>query len=262
MKESLSTQPAASHTSRQDGGIVYALILARSGSKAVPGKNVRPIGSHPLFAYSIAFAKKLRIDRIIVSTDSPDYRQIALSYGAECPYLRGAKASSDTAIDEDILTDLAENLPKHGVPMPDIWVRLKPTTPFRSVRSVETALVALQDDPTLDSVRIVSVTEARIHVIDSEGFLAPLSPTWDPTRSVILRSEFPRAYKPFNLHVFRHKGWEERGAAYMGRRIKPIIEHKITGIDIDDEDDFDLVKTLIEAKPRPAFLQRFVHEPS
>jgi hypothetical protein len=47
----------------------------------------------------------------------------------------------------------------------------------------------------------------------------------------------------------------------MGRRIKPIIEHKITGIDIDDVDDLELVQALTAARPRPAFLEPFIHDP-
>ena len=94
---------------------VYALIPARSGSKGLPDKNIRPIDGHPLLAYSIAFGKKLPIDRVILSTNSITYREIATQYGAECPYLRGAKASSDTAMEEDILADLNENLPRCGI---------------------------------------------------------------------------------------------------------------------------------------------------
>jgi CMP-N,N'-diacetyllegionaminic acid synthase len=240
--------------------LVYALIMARSGSKGVPDKNIRPVAGHPLLAYSIAFARKLGIDRIIVSTDSPRYRDIAIGYGAECPYLRGAKASSDTAIDEDILADLAENLPRVGIALPDIWVRLKPTSPFRTVKSVETALGLLRDDG-VDSVRIVSETEARVHVVNREGYLEPLLPSWERGRSVMLRGEFPTAYSPFDLHVFRHAGWVARGADYMGRRIVPIIAHKVTGIDIHCEEDFEIVEALMSVRPRPEFLRAVIHEP-
>ena len=239
---------------------VYALVLARSGSKAVAHKNIRPLAGHPLLAYSIAFARKIAVERTIVSTDSPRYRDIALGYGAECPYLRGAEASSDTAADEHILADLSENLPSAGIALPDIWVRLKPTSPFRSVASVEKALRLLEDD-NVDSVRIVSESEARLHVINSEGHLEPLLPAWDRARSVMLRSEFPTAYNPFNLHVFRHSGYVSRGAHYMGRRVVPIVEHKVTGIDIHDEEDFQIAEALMAATPRPDFLRRYIHEP-
>jgi len=239
---------------------VYALVLARSGSKTVPHKNIRPLAGHPLFAYSIAFAKKIAAERIIVSTDSPRYRDIALSYGGECPYLRGAEASSDTAVDEHILADLSENLPRAGIALPDIWVRLKPTSPFRSVASVETALRFLDDDK-VDSVRIVSESEARLHVINAAGHLEPLLPAWDRGRSVMLRSEFPVAYNPFNLHVFRHAGYVARGAHYMGKRVVPIVEHKVTGIDIHDDEDFQIAEALMAATPRQDFLRPYIHEP-
>src|SRR5262245_56948234 len=218
----------------------YALIPARSGSKGVPNKNIRKIAGHPLMAYSIAFAKKVKFERIIVSTDAPSYRDIAINYGAECPYLRGAKASSDTRMEEEIVADLAENLPRLGIPMPDIWARLKPTCPFRTVRSVEAAIAALEGYDSLHSVRIISEADARLHVINGDGFLEPLSPMWDPGRSIMRRVEFPRAFKPFNLDVFRHAGFVERGSAFMGQRVKPIVEHKITGLDIDNADALGL----------------------
>ena len=241
---------------------VYALIPARSGSRGVLDKNIREIAGHPLIAYSIAFAKKIKFDRIIVSTDLPKYQDIATRYGADCPYLRGAKASSHTAMEEDILADLAANLPRLGIAMPDVWVRLKPTSPFRSVRSVEAAIAALDANPEISSVRIVSETEGRLHVVDEDGYLVPQSPQWDRRRSVMRRDEFAHAYKPFNLDVLRHALWLEHGSAYMGERVMPIIEHKITGLDIDDEDDFELAKALISARPRPAFLAPFVHDPT
>ena len=165
-------------------------------------------------------------------------------------------------MEEEILADMADNLPKFGIALPDIWARLKPTNPLRSVASVEAALAELESDVNLDSVRIVSAADARLHVVNRLGYLEPLLPTWDPNRSIMRRTEFPPTYKPFNLDVFRHSLWVERGSAYMGRRIKPIIEHKITGLDIDDEDDFTLLRTLISIRPLPNFLKPFVHDPA
>jgi CMP-N,N'-diacetyllegionaminic acid synthase len=237
----------------------YALIPARSGSKGLPDKNILPIDGHPLLAFSIAFGKKLPIDRVIVSTDSSIYQKIATQYEVECPYLRGPKASSDSAMEEDILADLNENLPRCGIDVPDIWVWLKPTCPFRSVDAVEEAIQILRDTPDVDSVRIVSEADARVHRINKEGFLEPLLSEWDPRRSKMRRSEFPKVYQPFNLEVFRHSGWAEPGALFMGRRIRPIIRPRITGLDVDDRDGFDIIKSLIEARPRAEIVQKYTH---
>ena len=57
---------------------VFALIPARSGSKGIPDKNIKLLDGVPLIAYSIAAALQSSIiDRVIVSTDSEEYAEIA-----------------------------------------------------------------------------------------------------------------------------------------------------------------------------------------
>lgn len=241
--------------------LVYAFIPARSGSKGLPDKNILELDGHPLLSYSVAFGRALKIDRVILSTDSERYAEIGRRYGADVPYLRGEKASGDKAMEEEILADMAENLPRHGIPMPDIWMRLKPTNPFRRVESVRQAIDILKSSPETDSVRIVSESDARVCVINKDGWLEPLLDHWDRGRSIMRRSEFPAVFSPFNLDVFRHKGWQARGSAFMGTKIKPIKEHKITGVDINDREDFDLMKAMVEARPRAPIVDRYLVTP-
>ena len=69
-----------------------ALIPARSGSKRVPDKNIRPLAGHPLIAYSISAALQSQIfAAVVVSTDSERYAEIARHYGAEVPFMRPAE---------------------------------------------------------------------------------------------------------------------------------------------------------------------------
>ena len=241
---------------------IYAFIPARSGSKGLPDKNIRKINGHPLLAYSVAFGLALDIDRVIVSTDSEQYAEIARHYGAECPYLRGAEASSDTAMEELIIEDMSKNLGQFDIDMPDIWLRLKPTNPFRNLETVKGALDIMCSSDPPDSVRIVSKTESRICGINDQGWLEPSVPGWDPNRSVMRRTEFPEAYSPFNLDILFHQNWVNWGSAYMGKRIHPVVDHGITGIDVNDEDDFDIIKSIIEAKPRPRIVGQYLKEPS
>ena len=44
----------------------------------------------------------------------------------------------------------------------------------------------------------------------------------------------------------------------MGSRIFPIVEHKITGLDINDAEDFEIIKLLIELRPRPKTVDRYL----
>lgn len=234
---------------------VYAMIPARSGSKGLPDKNIKPLAGHPLLAHAVAFAKKLPVDRAFVSTDSEQYREIAEAYGAEVPQLRGDDAAADTAMEENVIADFM----RWGIEPPDVWVWLKPTSPFRSVEKVEAALRILAKSECYHSVRIVSEADARIQVKDRDGFLVPLTSHWPAGRSKCRRVEVPQAYKPFNLEVFRHAMWERRGKDFMGSRIYPVVAHKITGLDVDDADDFALIEAVIAGKP--PFLPEFLHVP-
>ena len=92
---------------------VVAFIPARSGSKRVPGKNVRPLAGHPLIAYSIAAALDSGIfSAVVVSTDSEEIAEIARHYGADVPFLRPVEFAGDTSPDiewlEHALTALRE----------------------------------------------------------------------------------------------------------------------------------------------------------
>ena len=75
---------------------LVAFIFARSGSKGLPGKNIRPLGGKPLIAWSIEHALSVkRIERVFVSTDSEEIAKVARQYGAEVPFIRPAELAQD-----------------------------------------------------------------------------------------------------------------------------------------------------------------------
>ena len=60
-----------------------AIILARRGSKGVPGKNVAMVGGRPCIAWTIDAAIQARgVGLVAVSTDDPDAESVARSFGS------------------------------------------------------------------------------------------------------------------------------------------------------------------------------------
>ena len=111
---------------------IIAIIPARSGSKSLMDKNIKLLSGHPLIAYSIAAAKLSKgIDRIIVSTNSEKYADIARQYGAEVPFIRPDRYSTDTSTDRDFLIHAMKWLKENEDTLPEYWVHLRPTTPLR-----------------------------------------------------------------------------------------------------------------------------------
>jgi CMP-N-acetylneuraminic acid synthetase len=82
---------------------VLAIVPARRGSKSVPDKNVASFRGRPLLVHSIEHGLLARnVDRVLVSTDSPRYREIALAAGAEAPFLRPEALAGDLSTDLEV----------------------------------------------------------------------------------------------------------------------------------------------------------------
>jgi len=128
-----------------------AIIPARSGSKSIKDKNLALLGGYPLIAYSIALAKTTEgVNRVIVSTDSPDYAKIAEKYGAEVPFLRPKVLSQDTSTDFDFMSHAVNWFDDNTNDSPEFWIHLRPTTPLREPHFVKAAmsLIAKRQDAT------------------------------------------------------------------------------------------------------------------
>ena len=82
------------------------IITARSGSKGIRDKNIKKLSGKPLMAYTIESALKCKyIDKVMVSTDSDIYADIARGYGAEVPFFRSGQNSTDVAASIDVLLE-------------------------------------------------------------------------------------------------------------------------------------------------------------
>ena len=86
---------------------VCAIILARGGSKGLKDKNIIKMADKPLIQYTIDAALESKsVNRTIVSTDSKKIAEIAISLGADSPFLRPLSVSDDDATSESALNIL------------------------------------------------------------------------------------------------------------------------------------------------------------
>ena len=139
------------------------IVTARSGSKRLPGKNVRELGGQPLFVWSVvASLATPNIARTIVCTDSPDYQRIARHAGADCPWLRDAALATDSASSADVVAALLERLTDDLSKYRGL-VLLQPTSPLRTANDI---LGALDLFESRDAPAVVSISRTEC------------SPTW------------------------------------------------------------------------------------
>ena len=122
-----------------------AIIPARSGSKGLKDKNIKPLMGKPLLAYSIEAAQKAEIfDEIMVSTDSEEYAKIAREYGAKVPFLRSEELSGDTAGSWDVVKQVLNKYKSLGEEFDSVCL-LQPTSPLRTAEDILNAYQFLKD---------------------------------------------------------------------------------------------------------------------
>jgi len=141
---------------------ILAVIPARGGSVRVPKKNIKLLNGKPLIAYAIEAAKKSKyIDRIIVSTDDNDIKEIALQFGAEVPFKRPKDLSEDVPT-EDVVLHSINWLEKNISYTPSIVVCLEPPVPFRKAEHRDKCIEAIMNNKEVDSaITVTSVGGMR-----------------------------------------------------------------------------------------------------
>lgn len=120
---------------------VAALILARAGSKALKNKNIINLNGKPLIYYTINILKKVKyINKVYVITDSKKIAKVAEKYGAEIPFLRQKKFSSDHTTSEETLKYALNKLIDDNIYNPDAIVYSQLTEPFKTSKIIARAV--------------------------------------------------------------------------------------------------------------------------
>jgi CMP-N,N'-diacetyllegionaminic acid synthase len=225
---------------------IVALVPARSGSKGVADKNIRPLAGQPLLAWSVRAALRAgSVDKVIVSTDSADYAEIARDYGAEAPFLRSEQSSNDGAGDEAVVAHYLDWLGQAGEALPDYIVYLRPTTPLRSAAIIEDAVKVLMADDTATSLRSVhEMAESAYKTFEQhDGVLVAVgsgSNALDAASGP--RQAFPKTWVGNGyVDVFRPQRLVD-GQPLYGDKV--LAYETAVAPEIDTEDDFDYLQYL------------------
>lgn len=93
------------HETHAHRGTVVAVVVARAGSKGVPGKNLAPIAGRPCVVWTIEQAVRAQsVDEVVVSSDSEAILDLASEMGAT-PHRRSDALATDTARVDDALRE-------------------------------------------------------------------------------------------------------------------------------------------------------------
>lgn len=151
------------------------IIPARGGSKSIPQKNLISFSGKPLIAWTIIQAKLSKyIDRLIVSSDSPEIISVAGEYGAET-VLRPEELASDEASSESAIKHAISSF---NLNPNDLIVFLQATSPLRGINDIDLSIKHLLESNADSLFSMSSIDDFTAWVKQDNGNLAGLN--FDP----------------------------------------------------------------------------------
>jgi len=223
------------------------LVVARGGSKGVPGKNLLPLAGRPLVAYTVAAARESRaLERAIVSSDDADIIAAARAAGGEAPFARPAELAGDRSSTVDVALHALDWLARADGYEPDALVMLPATAPLRRGAHIDGALAVLAAEAAAEAVVAVAEPEyppywmlrieaGRLRWLFPEGARADH------------RQELPPAYRPNgSIYAIRVGALREQRTFYP-RETAPYVMPREASVNVDTRLDLELAERLLAA---------------
>lgn len=220
-----------------------AIIPARSGSKGLKDKNIKELRGKPLMAYTIEAALQSScFETVMVSTDSRKYADIARSYGAEVPFFRSERTSSDAASSWDTVLEVLDMYQDLGQTF-DTFCLLQPTSPMRTADDIVSSYKEFEEKKAF---AVLSMTELE-HPISWCGLIGEgysLNGFIEKSPNMQRQAQ-ATCYRPngaiyiVSIPEFRKDQFLYREGSYA------YIMQKERSVDIDTEEDFKYAEFLM-----------------
>jgi len=223
----------------------WVIIPARSGSKSIINKNIKLINNKPLIAYSLLAAKKNKhFKKIIFSSDSIKYFNIAKKYSNFFFHKRNKKTSHDNVTEIQVLQDFIKIYSKKNEFLPKFFVSFRPTSPIRYQNTINKALKIFINKEKkysgLRSVSLMSQTSLKTHRIVKKKLCALTKKDFNIEKYNLPRQSYPKTYES-NGAIDIYKTKNILNGSGLGNKVFPFIVNDINS-DIDNLDEFKYVE--------------------
>jgi CMP-N-acetylneuraminic acid synthetase len=206
---------------------------------------VKPLAGHSLLDYTARAARESGvIDRMILSTESPEIADAGRRAGLEVPFMRPASLAADDTPMVPVIEHALAELTRQGW-SPEIVVLLQPTSPLRRPDHIRAAVKLLRETGA-DSV--VTVVEVPRHMSPDyvlrieDGRLKTFLP--DGERVTRRQDARPAYSRDGTVYAFRRSTVEKSGGIYGGD-CRPLLIDPSDSLSIDSPADWDEAERLL-----------------
>ncbi|NVK18592.1 MAG: acylneuraminate cytidylyltransferase family protein [Methylocystaceae bacterium] len=217
---------------------VIAIILARGGSKRIPGKNVRLFGDKPMIVWTLEAAQKAKtVDRVILSSDDDEIMDVVRKWGGEVPFRRPSELASDEASSADAIMHALNELEIDD----GYFVLLQPTSPLRTADDIDQCMYCCfyKNVPLCQSVTHIGFPASWLVSVDQDEYLQKVG--FDPDVDL---------FRPNGAVYVADVKWFKQHQSFWaeGQTISYEMPF-IRSVDIDTENDFQIAEALLHSKP-------------
>lgn len=224
-------------------------ICARGGSKGIPNKNMKRIGSNYLIGFTINVARKfgaLTNGYVTLATDSDEIKKIASGYSLTTEYIRPPELSTDSAGKIDTIRDVLLFEEKVQGRRFDFILDLDITSPLRTLVDLSEAYKTIKEDKA--ALNLFSVSKPHrnpyFNVVEKSdnGYYSLVKIPEKPIKS---RQTAPRVYDlNASFYFYRRKFFDMNFEnAYTPNSLVYFVDHIC--FDLDEHIDFLFMEYLI-----------------
>ena len=222
---------------------ILGLLPVRSGSKGLPGKNVRPFLGKPLLTWSAsALAASSTVTRKICCSDSEQMLDLARQSGLSTPWLRPDELAQDSSMVIDVvLNALASASAKYSEEY-NYVVIVQATSPSVTADIIDEAVsltIASQADTVITGYEANSNHPNLMFHAKSDGSVQWLS---DTGRFEARRQEFDQVFVRTGVAYVAKVDSLLKNSSLYGDKIVALTIPEERAIAIDTEYDFRLAE--------------------
>lgn len=191
-------------------------------------------------AWTILAANKSKlIDRVVVSTESKKIADIAKKYGAEVPFLRPKRLSSDQTPGIDVVLDCCSRISDY-----EEIVYLQPTSPLRTAKDID---VLVKFARKQRAFCVLSVSPAVHH----PAWVFRLGPQWKlkpflEHRIAHIRQKLSKAYALNGAIYYVKRRWFMKNKKFLTNKTLGFPMPPERSLDIDDWSDWEAAKQALK----------------
>lgn len=220
---------------------IIAIIPARGGSKGILRKNIKPLNGKPLISYTINTAKQSKhIERIIVSTEDAEIKEVSIKYGAEI-IDRPIELAQDNSPTLPVLQHTVKTLQDNNEKV-KLIVLLQSTSQFQKAKEIDEAietvlrgkwdsLISLSPVPKhFNPIWQKKITDNKqvLNVSDDE----PIDDDKKSTRRQDLKQTY---WKNGQIYIMTPETLMEKNSLFGKNCTSYIIDREIVNIDTEED---------------------------